>query len=275
MTPLSIIIPHKDSSKLLERLLRSIPSSIGAQIMVIDDHSTPEEFQAVEALSKVYPFELYRNSSNRFGAELARNIGLEYSKGEWLIFADVGDLFLDSLSEKFNQYRDSDYDIVFFDVSSCCEDTSELTYKHKNIKSAIKKNISTKDEGYLRYNYSTPCGKFIKQSLLAENYIDFEKIISGSEVVFSVKSGLAAKAICYDPCPIYMLSAPTESTTSPLAKERFDAKFKATLRANKLLRDNNKGEFQISMLYFLTKSRMFGLRYFFYVASLCLKTRMS
>ncbi len=273
MTPLSIIIPHKDSSKLLERLLRSIPSSIGAQVMVIDDHSTLEEYQAIEALSKVYPFELYRNSSSRFGEGVARNIGLEYSKGEWIIFADVGDLFLDSLAEKFNQYRSPDCDIVYFDVSGCCSDISEPTYRCKNIKSAIKKYLSTKDEGYLRYNYSSSCGKFIKQSLLAENYIEFEKITSGNEVVFSVKSGLVAKAICYDPDPIYMLSAFAESTPSPLTKESFDSKLKATLRANKLLRANNKGKFQTSMLYLLVKAPKFGFRYFISVIHLCLKSQ--
>ncbi|MFR9539871.1 MAG: glycosyltransferase family A protein [Rikenellaceae bacterium] len=273
MTPLSIIIPYKDSSKSLERLLSSIPSSIGAQVMVIDDHSTPDEYQALEAFAKVYPFELYRNSSSRFGTCVARNIGLEYSKGEWIIFAGVGDLFLESLAEKFNLYKDSEYDIVFFDVSSSDSDTSKPTYRYKNIKSSIKKYLSTNDDGYLRYNYSSPCGKFIKQSLLAENYIDFEKIISGSEVVFSIKSGLAAKAICYDPDPIYMLSAPAESATFPLTKESFDSKFKATLRANKLLRDNNKNGFQISILYFLAKAPKFGFSYFLSVVYSCLKSR--
>ncbi|MFR9543186.1 MAG: hypothetical protein SNJ29_14370 [Rikenellaceae bacterium] len=125
------------------------------------------------------------------------------------------------------------------------------------------------------YNYLSTCGKFIKQSLLAENYIDFEKIISESEVVFSAKTGLAAKSIRYDPDPIYMLSAPDESATPQLTKESFDSKFKATLRANKLLRDNNKGEFQTSMLYFLAKAPKFGFRYFVSVVSLCLKTLVS
>ncbi|MFR9542837.1 MAG: glycosyltransferase family A protein [Rikenellaceae bacterium] len=273
MIPLSIIIPHKDSSKLLERLLRSIPLSIGAQVMVIDDHSTPEEYQALEALSKAYPFELYRNSSNRFGAGVARNIGLEYSKGEWIIFADVGDLFLDTLAAKFKKYKDSACDIVFFDVSSSCSDTSKPIYKYKNTKSAIKKYLRTKNEGHLRYNYLAPCGKFIKQSLLAENYIDFEKIILGSEVVFSIKSGLAAKSICYDPKPIYQLTASVKNTISPLTKENFDSKFKSTLRANKLLRDNNKDKFQISILYFLAKAPKFGFRYFISVVSMCLKTQ--
>ncbi len=129
--------------------------------MVIDDHSMPEEYQALEALAKVYPFELYRNSCNRFGAGAARNIGLEYSKGEWIIFAAVGDLFLDSLAEKFKRYKDSDYDIVFFDVSSSSSNsnTSKPTYKYKNTKLAIKKYLSIKNEGYLRYSYLAPWGR--------------------------------------------------------------------------------------------------------------------
>ena len=36
---LSIIVPHKDSSALLERLLMSIPSNDEFEVIVVDDNS--------------------------------------------------------------------------------------------------------------------------------------------------------------------------------------------------------------------------------------------
>ncbi|MFI3297745.1 MAG: glycosyltransferase family A protein [bacterium] len=272
MVDISIIIPHKNSSKLLERLLKSIPSSINAQVLVIDDNSRVEECKSLETLSKTYSFELYKNNDG-LGAGAARNVGLEYAKGDWLMFADADDFYLDSLNDKFNQYKESDYDIIFFDVNSCYSDTLEPAYRDEHIKSIASKYLRTKDEGYLRYNYLAPWGKLIRQSLLADNYIDFENIIAGNDMMFSVKSGLAAKTICYDSTPIYMLTLSAGSITTTLTKDRFDSRLKATLRINKLLRGNNQSEFQASVLYFLAKAHQFGLRYMLNVIFMCVKHR--
>lgn len=272
MVDISIIVPHKNSSKLLERLLKSIPSDIKAQVLVIDNDSSAEEYKSLEDLSKIYSFEFYTNNGG-LGAGAARNVGLEYAKGEWLMFADADDFFLDSLADKFSQYKDSDYDIVFFDVNSCYSDTLEPAYRDEHVKSIASKYLSTKDEGYLRYNYLAPWGKLIRQSLLADNYIDFEKIVAGNDMMFSVKSGLAAKTICYDPTTIYMLTLSAGSITTTLTKDRFDSRFKATLRINKLLRENNQSAFQASVLYFLAKAHQFGFKYLLSVILLCVKYR--
>lgn len=270
---LSIIIPHYNSPCLLDNLLRTIHNHQEIQVIVVDDNSNLQ-LDEYESLKKSYKNVLFlKNTNQSKGAGSARNVGLEHVQGKWLMFADADDFFLDSLADKFNQYKESDYDIVFFDVNSCYSDTLEPAYRDEHVKSIASKYLRTKNEGYLRYNYLAPWGKLIRQSLLAGNYIEFEKIVAGNDMMFSVKSGLAAKKICYDSTPIYIITLSAGSITTTLTKDRFDSRFKATLRINKLLRDNNQSAFQASVLYFLAKAHQFGLKYMINVIFMCMKHR--
>lgn len=48
MDKVSIIIPHKNSSKKLERLIKSIPHNSFFEVIVIDDNSQDTEFEQVK-----------------------------------------------------------------------------------------------------------------------------------------------------------------------------------------------------------------------------------
>ena len=79
----SVIIPHKDCIALLYRAVDSIPDSLDIQILIIDNSISP------------IPSDLFkRNRKNveifysdpQLGAGGARNTGLRYAKGKWLLF---------------------------------------------------------------------------------------------------------------------------------------------------------------------------------------------
>ena len=89
---LSIIIPHKNSIRLLERALLSAPISESVEIIVVDDHSHTSE--RANVLAPAFPSVIFLNNRNaNRGAGAARNMGLEHSKGEWIIFLDADDYF--------------------------------------------------------------------------------------------------------------------------------------------------------------------------------------
>lgn len=86
----SIIIPHKNSTVLLERCLKSIPCRKDVQVIVVDDNSeNQEELNAVVGgFSQV---ELILTQGG--GAGHARNEGLKYIRGKWVLFADADDFY--------------------------------------------------------------------------------------------------------------------------------------------------------------------------------------
>ena len=61
---LSIIVPHKDSSALLERLLMSIPSNDEFEVIVVDDNSKKCEKENLRKIASTYKFHLYEMKNN-------------------------------------------------------------------------------------------------------------------------------------------------------------------------------------------------------------------
>lgn len=52
------------------------------------------------------------------GAGYARNVGFQYAKGRYVLFADADDFYHESLNFLFDDYQKGEYDIVFFNVEA-------------------------------------------------------------------------------------------------------------------------------------------------------------
>ena len=100
MIRLSIIIPHYNSADLLDKLLSTIPNVQEVQVIVVDDFST-QGLDELEECKQRYintNVEFYTNECKK-SAGGARNTGLSYAKGQWLLFADADDYFLQDFYE--------------------------------------------------------------------------------------------------------------------------------------------------------------------------------
>ena len=97
---LSIIIPHYNTSDLLEKLLSTIPKDKNIEVIVIDDKSQDKHIEDIEDLKteeKYIDFLFLKNQTLKKGAGTCRNIGLDHAQGEWVLFADADDYFADKL----------------------------------------------------------------------------------------------------------------------------------------------------------------------------------
>lgn len=81
----SIIIPHKDIPKLLQRCLDSIPQRDDLEIIIVDDNSDPDivdfdKFPGKDRLNTIIVFD-----KTGKGAGRARNVGIKNAKGKSFI----------------------------------------------------------------------------------------------------------------------------------------------------------------------------------------------
>ena len=83
MYTFSIIIPHKNSSRLLVRLLTSIPQDDMIQVIVVDDHSIVSESTCLNELQKKYSFELYVNTNIYAGGAFSKPLGGTQNTAIW------------------------------------------------------------------------------------------------------------------------------------------------------------------------------------------------
>ncbi len=228
MIRLSIIIPHYNSVELLEKLLKSIPGKEEIQIIVIDDNST-EGRKEYECLMSRYPYvNFYRNESGKNSAGRCRNIGLEHAEGEWLLFADADDYFLDGFYDIAADYFDTAYDIVYFTPTSEDLQTGELTNRHEAFAGLVRDYCRQKGkraaELRLRYYQEGPVSKLIRKSMVKDQGITFACTGVANDVMFSIRCAYAAVHIAAVEKEIYCITKGGGGLTTKHNKENFDTR---------------------------------------------------
>ncbi|MEA3553062.1 MAG: glycosyltransferase family 2 protein [Campylobacterota bacterium] len=265
---LSIIIPHYNSSKLLKKLLSTIPQGKNIQIIVVDDKSKKEDIEYIKTLYSKYDFELYINDTDKKGAGVARNIALQKAKGKWILFADSDDYFTDNFYEAVDEYFDSDKEIVFFKPTSIYIDTNEITHRHVNFKKMLDNynNGENSSELFLRYNIPNPICKMIKKDFILNYNIKFDEVIASNDVLFSTKVGLYMKK--FDICDeiIYVITRNRGSLTTKMSENIFDTRLKVKINYHNFLKEKlTQNEMDILNIYFvgwLYSSLRYGISHF-------------
>ena len=267
----SIIIPHYNSSILLKRLLDSIPQNDNFQIIVVDDESAEDEYASVQALQKDYPFELYVNEGKTAGG--ARNTGLKYAVGKWVLFADADDYYEPDLEIAIDKYVNSDYEIVYFDVVSRYSDTGEMGFRSGHVNQLIQRVKEGDSMDYLRCCFTSPWSKLIRRSLIEEHQIRFEETLVGNDMMFSVRSGLSAKNVTFDEHQLYCITIGGGSLTNVFNKERFEVRLNVLVRLNNYLRSQGKSKYQASVLRYIGEAPRYGFSFCMRMWWLCIKNK--
>ena len=222
---LSVIIPHYETPLLLGKLLDTIPTEEGIEVIVIDDCSVKyiNEYQDVKkhyANKNVSFIECKHNK----GAGHARNIGLDRACGEWIIFADADDLFLDEWFDKVKtaiaQATEFE-DIIFFSPTSKMENgtISNRAEHYKSLVENYMQNPCPETATYLRFKFWGPYSKLIRHSMLKKYHIFFEESRWSNDLMFTAKIGYYAREISTFDASIYCILEHSGSLTQDQSKK--------------------------------------------------------
>lgn len=174
----TFIIPHKDIPDLLQRCLDSIPQREDVQVIVVDDNSDPEKVDFVHfpGLDRS-DVECYFTKEGK-GAGYARNVGLKYAKGKWLLFADADDMFTNQFFPVIDRWCNSDNDLVYFAHDDVWDDKM---VKHNQNESSS-------------WQIVTPWAKMVRRDLFIKHSIKFDETrVSNDIMAMLAAATLAAK----------------------------------------------------------------------------------
>ena len=111
MIPLvSVILPCFNRAHLLSRALDSMLGQTykNWELIIVDDASTDHTFKVVESYLEKSPSIRYYKLEKNGGACIARNVGLEHAKGEYISFLDSDDEYLPAkLEQQVNCFLNS------------------------------------------------------------------------------------------------------------------------------------------------------------------------
>ena len=236
----SIIIPHKNIPKLLQRCLDSIPQRPDLEVIVVDDNSDSEivDFEHFPGQERSDITVIFDKSGK--GAGRARNIGLSHAKGKWLLFADADDFFTYCFNDVLDEYTDCENDVIFF--KACSVDSEYYTNSNR---ADWRNNCLTKyitnpmiEEPVLRYVISEPWGKLIRHSIINKHEIIFQETTIANDVKFSYLLGYYANRIAIDVRGFYCVTKRIESISNTLTAEKIVDRAKVLAERERFFLDN-------------------------------------
>lgn len=213
MMNFTVIIPHKNTPKLLERLIKSIPIRDDLEIIVVDDHSDACVVEQLQSLGREN-LKLMLNQECH-GAGHARNCALPMAKGEWILFADSDDFFNSGFNDFLNEYQSNDADIVYFNANSVDSETYEPSKRIDHLHDFFEDyhQDPQKGEMLLRYLFTEPWCKMVKRKLIEHYHITFDETIIRNDVRYSYLVGHYAKTIIVDDRQLYCVTTRQNSVS--------------------------------------------------------------
>jgi glycosyltransferase involved in cell wall biosynthesis len=187
----SIIIPTHNRAHLIGETLDSIIAQTYTnwECIIVDDGSTDDTQQVIQNyISKDTRFQFHKRPAEKpKGANACRNYGLDNSKGDFIIFLDSDDVFLNTCFEKriacFKKY---DVDIIitsmglFTEVNNLLVDEKRLVF-NANLEKTIDEFII----GYrLPWNITRP---MFKSSLIKNNIYFDERLLRFQDIEFNIR----------------------------------------------------------------------------------------
>ena len=218
LTNYTVIIPHYNSFDKIYRLIDSIPSRKDIQVIVIDDKSDNiEEIDKLASYCRNREVLFIQNNTEKKGAGVCRNIGLDKVTGKWLMFADADDYFLENAFEVVDRFKDSDYDIVYFTPTSINLNTGKVSDRHLYFKKLIDEfnAYNTKIKyNHLKYHSVILWSRMINYSIVKDNSIRFDETVVANDVNFSTKVAYYAKKIIALKDEIYCVTKSENTLTT-------------------------------------------------------------
>lgn len=257
----TIIIPHKNVPKLLQRCLGSIPERPDVQVIVVDDNSAPtivdfENFPGKDRKNT----EIYLTKEGK-GAGYARNVGLRHAKGKWLLFADADDYYIPNAFSVMDANLNEGIDVLYFNI-----DSDNITPKSRvnYINRLYDAYARTNDAGIVKYGCWTPWNKVLSHRHINSLQLSFDEIPVGNDAIFGLTASKQAKQIKIISNKLYCLTdSPNSLTFRTTSFNRTMDYLYINMKIDKFLIDVGYSNFCLNVLtprLFFSLLNQFGLK---------------
>ncbi len=198
MFKISIIITIYNSEKYIKECVCSIFEQTLDKIefIFVDDATPDDSINILKNIINNYPFRENHikiiNLNKNGGVSNARQIGLNYATGEYIIHTDSDDWVDNDMYERlYNKAKETDADIVGCNFR---HEFSDTQYDfHQQYSNTIEENVSRLINGRI---FPSLCTSLTRRSLIIENEISFPIGLNmGEDLYFNLQLFLHAKKI--------------------------------------------------------------------------------
>ena len=197
----SIIVPVYNCEKYLYESLNSLKAQTlkDIEILCVDDESTDNSLKILKDFEKNDSrFKVLTQKHANAGA--ARNLGIEKSQGEYLLFLDCDDIFDEDLCKKaYEKAKTKNADIVIYG-NRVLDNVRKKIMSTVNVKEKvgmINKVFSPDDvkEKIFQISLSNPWTKLYKKKFVIKNGLEYHSTSNSNDVFFTRTAFVRAKRI--------------------------------------------------------------------------------
>ena len=200
----SIIIPVYNAEKHLEECLVSIQkqSLKNIEVICVNDGSTDNSLKILKRFSEQDKRFKVIDKKNT-GAGDSRNIGMQYAKGEYLLFLDADDVFDKELCYKaYRRAKIDDADICFVGAERINMRTNQKEYMGWVLRSTLlPQQIPFKKEDigdqYFQLASACPWSKLFRREFIMQYQIEFQNLRNSNDVFFVRTAMALANSLTY------------------------------------------------------------------------------
>ena len=234
----SVIIPLYNAEKYIGECLESLLNQTfqNFEVVIVDDCSADSSCAIVESYIPKFNgrIKLFGTEKNSGSGAIPRNIGLKFSRGEYVFNMDNDDLLtLTALEEMYALAKDFDADVVYTeryarvrsDLSEFCiysEQKGDLVDRA----TFVTKDLSERVHEILNGRFwVTPWSKFVRRKLLLENEIFFPPCRIADDDIWTYELIFCAEKFLRVPNVVYIWRQSEESLShrskNPLEELKF------------------------------------------------------
>lgn len=219
---ISIIVPVYNVEKYLRQCIESILSQTykNYEIVLIDDGSQDGSSVICDEYSMKFQNIKVSHIKNS-GLSNARNVGIDMSKGEYLMFLDSDDYWdcsdgLENIVQSLNS--NSDTDLLIFRYKKYYEKTSayELSSRDLNESYNYKKYSKNEIINYLLNEnafFASACNKVIRRKFIIENNLKFKVGATSEDIEWCARLMIRAKYLSINNSCFYVYRQRDDSIT--------------------------------------------------------------
>lgn len=155
----SVIIPCYNCENTIRRLMESLTRQdfSNFEVLICDDRSTDNFMLIVNEFRDKLNIRYLRTEKNELhGPSVARNLGLDNAKGDWVLFIDSDDFLNDNILRDFYQIiSENDYELLFTNVKTLDFNSNDIgtLYSWVNLHGKCFKYSLIKDIRFNKFIY--------------------------------------------------------------------------------------------------------------------------
>lgn len=234
---------------MLAKAIDSVPSRDDIEVIVVDNCAVPVAADDIPASRE---FVLLRSAPSRYAGG-ARNEGMSRASGRFLLFLDADDYFSPSAFEAFDRYLEAGNDITYFCPTSIRLSDGSEGKRHEAYCKMVQDYLDGGGEDVLRYWCTIPVCKMISREMVVREGIIFDECKASNDLMFSVRTGHAARRIGADRAVVYVITegGRGSSLTTTASPDNQFARFQAAVRQYRFMEEIGRPDQRFELMSFV------------------------